>query len=129
MGREAASVADPQLFFINGGYSSYLIFTFVSILQVSKSSLEFIRFEAEIENYSSMENVIAKLDMRTIKLSGNKILFFDTHFFLLVYLVFLLRTLNSSDKQSKFRLNSYKIILNILYYPSDLSLNQVSVNL
>ncbi len=29
-----------------------------------------IRFEAEIENYSSMENVLAKLDMRTIKLSG-----------------------------------------------------------
>ena len=30
-----------------------------------------LRFEAEIENYSSMENVLAKLDMRTIKLSGN----------------------------------------------------------
>ena len=39
-------------------------------LQVNKSSLEFVRFEAEIENYGSMENVLAKLDMRTIKLSG-----------------------------------------------------------
>jgi len=44
-------------------------FTF-PVFKVSKSSLEFIRFEAEIENYSSMENVLAKLDMRTIKLSG-----------------------------------------------------------
>jgi hypothetical protein len=38
---------------------------------VNKSSLEFVRFEAEIENYSSMENVLGKLDMRTIKLSGH----------------------------------------------------------
>ncbi|XP_023344762.1 A-kinase anchor protein 17A [Eurytemora carolleeae] len=44
-------------------------FTF-PVFKVSKSSLEFVRFEAEIENYSSMENVLAKLDMRTIKLSG-----------------------------------------------------------
>ena len=28
------------------------------------------RFEGEIENYSCMENVLAKLDMKTIKLSG-----------------------------------------------------------
>jgi len=40
------------------------------VFKVSKSSLEFIRFESEIENYSSMENVLAKLDMKTIKLSG-----------------------------------------------------------
>lgn len=40
------------------------------VFKVSKSSLEFIRFEAEIENYSTMENVLAKLDMKTIKLSG-----------------------------------------------------------
>ena len=32
--------------------------------------LSFYRFESEIENYSSMENVLAKLDMKTIKLSG-----------------------------------------------------------
>ena len=32
--------------------------------------MEFIRFEAEIENYGSMETVLAKLDMKTIKLSG-----------------------------------------------------------
>eukprot|EP00092_Neocalanus_flemingeri_P031393 GFUD01034098.1.p1 GENE.GFUD01034098.1~~GFUD01034098.1.p1 ORF type:complete len:770 (-),score=299.84 GFUD01034098.1:76-2385(-) len=44
-------------------------FTF-PVFKVSKSSLEFIRFESEIENYSSMENVLAKLDMKTIKLSG-----------------------------------------------------------
>lgn len=44
-------------------------FTF-PVFKVSKSSLEFIRFEGEIENYSCMENVLAKLDMKTIKLSG-----------------------------------------------------------
>ena len=32
--------------------------------------MEFIRFEAEIENYGSMETVLAKLDIKTIKLSG-----------------------------------------------------------
>lgn len=32
--------------------------------------MEFIRFEAEIENYGSMDQVLAKLDMKTIKLSG-----------------------------------------------------------
>ena len=37
---------------------------------MAKSSLEFIRFEAEIENYGSMEQVLAKLDMKTVKLSG-----------------------------------------------------------
>ena len=37
---------------------------------MAKSSLEFIRFEAEIENYGSMDQVLAKLDMKTIKLSG-----------------------------------------------------------
>ena len=40
------------------------------VFKVAKSSLEFIRFEAEIENYGSMESVLAKLDMKTIKLSG-----------------------------------------------------------
>jgi len=40
------------------------------VFKVAKSSLEFIRFEAEIENYGSMETVLAKLDMKTIKLSG-----------------------------------------------------------
>jgi len=44
-------------------------FTF-PVFKVSKSSLEFIRFECEIENYSSMENVLAKLDMKTVNLSG-----------------------------------------------------------
>ena len=29
-----------------------------------------VRFECEIENYSSMEHVLAKLDMKTVKLSG-----------------------------------------------------------
>ncbi len=44
-------------------------FTF-PVFKVSKSSLEFIRFEAEIENYGSMDQVLAKLDMKTIKLGG-----------------------------------------------------------
>ena len=37
---------------------------------MAKSSLEFIRFEAEIDNYGSMNAVLSKLDMKTIKLSG-----------------------------------------------------------
>jgi len=40
------------------------------VLKVSKSTLEFIRFEAEIENKSKLSTVIARLDTRTIKLSG-----------------------------------------------------------
>ncbi|PSN37749.1 hypothetical protein C0J52_22720 [Blattella germanica] len=40
------------------------------VLKVSKSTLEFIRFEAEIENKSKLASVIARLDTRTIKLSG-----------------------------------------------------------
>ena len=34
------------------------------VFKVAKSSLEFIRFEAEIENYGAMETVLAKLDMK-----------------------------------------------------------------
>ena len=41
-----------------------------SYVKVAKSSLEFIRFEAEIDNYGSMNAVLSKLDMKTIKLSG-----------------------------------------------------------
>lgn len=40
------------------------------VFKVAKSSLEFIRFEAEIENYGSMTTAMTKLDMKTIKLSG-----------------------------------------------------------
>lgn len=40
------------------------------VFKVSKSSLEFVRFEAEVENYGSMDAVVSKLDMKTIKLSG-----------------------------------------------------------
>lgn len=41
-----------------------------TVLKVSKSTLEFIRFEAEIENKSKLPMIISRLDMRTIKLSG-----------------------------------------------------------
>ncbi len=40
------------------------------VFKVAKSSLEFIRFEAEIDNFGSMDTALAKLDMKTIKLSG-----------------------------------------------------------
>jgi len=40
------------------------------VFKVAKSSLEFIRFEAEIDNYGSMNAVLTKLDMKAIKLSG-----------------------------------------------------------
>lgn len=39
-------------------------------LKVSKSTLEFIRFEGEIENRSKLSAVLARLDGRYIKLSG-----------------------------------------------------------
>lgn len=41
-----------------------------TVLKVSKSTLEFIRFEGEIENKANLNEVVARLDGRTIKLSG-----------------------------------------------------------
>nr|CAD7590993.1 unnamed protein product [Timema genevievae] len=41
-----------------------------TVLKVSKSTLEFIRFECEIENKSQLSSVIVRLDGRTIKLAG-----------------------------------------------------------
>ncbi|XP_065348221.1 A-kinase anchor protein 17A isoform X2 [Cloeon dipterum] len=41
-----------------------------SILKVTKSTLEFIRFEGEIDSKAKLKSVIDKLDMMTIKLSG-----------------------------------------------------------
>ena len=40
------------------------------VFKIAKSSLDFIRFEAEVENYGLMDTALAKLDMKTIKLSG-----------------------------------------------------------
>merc|ERR1712088_809341 len=40
------------------------------VFKIAKSSLDFIRFEAELENYGLMDTALAKLDMKTIKLSG-----------------------------------------------------------
>ena len=40
------------------------------VLKVAKSTLEFIRFEGEIENKGKIVNVIGRLDSKTIKLSG-----------------------------------------------------------
>lgn len=39
-------------------------------LKVSKSTLEVVRFEGEIENRSKLKSVLARLDGRSIKLSG-----------------------------------------------------------
>ncbi|XP_049836876.1 A-kinase anchor protein 17A-like isoform X2 [Schistocerca gregaria] len=39
-------------------------------LKVVKSTLEFIRFEGEIENKSCLQNVIGRLDTRTLKLAN-----------------------------------------------------------
>ncbi|XP_077983790.1 A-kinase anchor protein 17A-like [Glandiceps talaboti] len=41
-----------------------------SVLKVSKSSLEFIRFEGEVEAKSLIKTLIARLDGKNIKLSG-----------------------------------------------------------
>ena len=40
------------------------------VFKIAKSSLDFIRFEAEAENYGLMDTAMAKLDLKTIKLSG-----------------------------------------------------------
>ncbi|KAA0201199.1 hypothetical protein HAZT_HAZT007539 [Hyalella azteca] len=41
-----------------------------SSIKVTKSSLEFVRFDAEINNKSNVESVIRKIDLKGIKLSG-----------------------------------------------------------
>lgn len=41
-----------------------------SSLRVTKSTLEFIRFEGEVETKSKLPGLVAKLDMKSIKLSG-----------------------------------------------------------
>lgn len=43
-----------------------------SSLKVTKSTLEFVRLDGEIENRSKLLPVLARLDGRTIKLSGEK---------------------------------------------------------
>ena len=40
------------------------------VLKVAKSTLEFIRFEGEIENKHKLVNSIGRLDLKTIKLTG-----------------------------------------------------------
>merc|ERR1719273_174449 len=40
------------------------------VFKIQKTSLDFIRFEAEAENYGLMDTAMAKLDLKTIKLSG-----------------------------------------------------------
>ena len=40
------------------------------MLKVAKSTLEFIRFEGELENKNLIKVVITRLDAKTIKLSG-----------------------------------------------------------
>ena len=42
----------------------------LQLLKVAKSTLEFIRFEAEIESKNKLANVLGRLDCKTIKLSG-----------------------------------------------------------
>lgn len=41
-----------------------------SVLRVTKSTLEFIRFEGELDAKSKIPTLVTKLDMKTIKLSG-----------------------------------------------------------
>lgn len=45
-----------------------------SYLKVSKSTLEFVRFEAEVENRDSLQKIVKILDSATIKMIG----FFET---------------------------------------------------
>ena len=40
------------------------------LLKVAKSTLDFIRFEAEVESKNKLANVLGKLDCKTIKLGG-----------------------------------------------------------
>ncbi|XP_037542300.1 A-kinase anchor protein 17A [Nematolebias whitei] len=41
-----------------------------SALRISKSTLDFIRFEGEVENKTVVKNLLSRLDGKTIKLSG-----------------------------------------------------------
>ena len=41
----------------------------IPVYKVCKSSLDFIRFECQVENYTIMEHVLAKLDTKTVKLA------------------------------------------------------------
>ncbi|XP_066980950.1 trichohyalin [Macrobrachium rosenbergii] len=41
-----------------------------TVIQVTKSTLEFLRFDAEIENKKNLAQVISKIDQKGIKLSG-----------------------------------------------------------
>ncbi|XP_033864305.1 A-kinase anchor protein 17A-like [Acipenser ruthenus] len=41
-----------------------------SVLRISKSTMEFIRFDGEVENKGIVKKILSKLDGKTIKLSG-----------------------------------------------------------
>lgn len=41
-----------------------------STLRISKSTLEYIRFEGEVENKTVVKSLLGRLDGKTIKLSG-----------------------------------------------------------
>ena len=41
----------------------------IPVYKVCESSLDFIRFECQVENYTIMEHVLAKLDTKTVKLA------------------------------------------------------------
>lgn len=41
-----------------------------SALRISKSTMDFIRFEGEVENKTVVKNMLGRLDGKTIKLSG-----------------------------------------------------------
>uniref|UniRef100_A0A3B3ZJG9 Uncharacterized protein n=1 Tax=Periophthalmus magnuspinnatus TaxID=409849 RepID=A0A3B3ZJG9_9GOBI len=41
-----------------------------SVLRISKSTMDFIRFEGEVENKTVVKNLLTRLDGKTIKLSG-----------------------------------------------------------
>lgn len=41
-----------------------------SALRISKSTMDFIRFEGEVENKTVVKSLLSRLDGKTIKLSG-----------------------------------------------------------
>lgn len=77
--RMTVSVALPQLKLPGKSISNWEVMERVkamvapeqfSVLRISKSTMDFIRFEGEVENRAVVKGLLGRLDGKTIKLSG-----------------------------------------------------------
>lgn len=77
--RMTVSVALPQLKLPGKSISNWEVMERVkamvapeqfSVLRISKSTMDFIRFEGEVENRAVVKGLLGRLDGKSIKLSG-----------------------------------------------------------